>query len=399
MRLGIVYHTRFWQMPDGSIWEAEGSLARYVDSLAPYFDEIALCVPVCRPRGREGSPVRARNVRLAPLPDFEGPRQFYPRLPGVLRALAGVVREWDILHCRVPTPAAFPAFILARRRALPMFLLVVGDLRSLISFLPYRGAASLFYRAYIAFEEWGLRRMIRHSVTFTNGAALYAKHRSHGAAIVETRTTTINAKDIADRSDTCQGPTIRLLCVSRIHSRKGLRCLPAVLERLLKDGRDVRLDVIGPTGGRTSEEERAAIIAEAHRLGVTERLTFLGPMPLDILLPFYRHYDLFVLPTLAGEGIPRVLLEAMAAGLPVVTTGVDGIPSLVTHRVNGVLVPEPSAAPIAGAVSLLIDDPALRQRLIKNGYATAQAHTLETQARWMMDRLAAHTGLVLRGLA
>ena len=72
-------------------------------------------------------------------------------------------------------------------------------------------------------------------------------------------------------------------------------------------------------------------------------------MPLDRLLPLYRDYDVFVLPTLPGEGIPRVLLEAMAAGLPVVTTRVAGIPSLVTHEVNGLLVDEPTADAVADA--------------------------------------------------
>lgn len=398
MRLGILYHTPFCQAPDSSLWEAEGSFARYVDSLAPYFDQVSLCVPVRRADGIGGNRIRASNVHLAPLPHFEGPRQFYPNFPRVARALARLVKEWDILHCRVPTPAAFPAYTLARLRGLPTFLLVVGDLRGLAPSLPYRGIGRLAYRAYISFEEWALKRMIQGSLTFTNGAALYAKHRPHGPAVFETRTTTIDAQDIADRLDTCQGQTVRLLCVSRIDPRKGLRCLPAALAALRGEGRDVRLDIIGPAVGRTGEAERHAIKAEAVRLGVTEWFTFLGPMALDALLPVYRRYDLFVLPTLPGEGIPRVLLEAMAAGLPVVATDVAGISSLVTPGVNGLLIPQSSSRAVAEAVRALLDDPPLRQALIKNGYETARAHTLEHQARSMMERLAAHTGRPLRGL-
>jgi hypothetical protein len=56
LKLGIVYHMPFWRAADGTLREVEGSFARYVDSLAPYFDEIVLCVPVLRePRG-EGTP-------------------------------------------------------------------------------------------------------------------------------------------------------------------------------------------------------------------------------------------------------------------------------------------------------------------------------------------------------
>jgi hypothetical protein len=81
VKLGIVYHMPFWRAADGTLREIEGSFARYVDSLAPYFDEISLCVPVLsEPRG-EGTPIRATNVTLAPLPQFDGPVQFYPQLP------------------------------------------------------------------------------------------------------------------------------------------------------------------------------------------------------------------------------------------------------------------------------------------------------------------------------
>ena len=105
MKLGIVYHMPFWRAADGRLREVEGSFARYVDSLAPYFDEISLCVPVLAESRGEGTPIKATNVTLAPLPNFEGPVQFYPMLPRVILHLARWVRTIDVLHCRVPTPA------------------------------------------------------------------------------------------------------------------------------------------------------------------------------------------------------------------------------------------------------------------------------------------------------
>ena len=127
MTLGILYHMPFWQAADGSLWEAEGSFGRYVDSLAPYFDEIVLAVPVFDTPPASGSRLRAGNVRLAPLPYFPGPRQFYPMLP----AMHGPLRDWvtrcDVIHLRVPTPAAIFAFRQARRQGKPVFLLVVEE--------------------------------------------------------------------------------------------------------------------------------------------------------------------------------------------------------------------------------------------------------------------------------
>lgn len=110
----------------------------------------------------------------------------------------------------------------------------------------------------------------------------------------------------------------------------------------------------------------------------------------------YGRYDLFVLPTLPGEGIPRVLLEAMAAGLPIVTTRVAGIPGLVLHESNGLLVDEPSADTVAGAMARVIRDAALRRRLIANGYTTARSCTLEAQAARMMEMVSSGLHVALR---
>ena len=110
-----------------------------------------------------------------------------------------------------------------------------------------------------------------------------------------------------------------------------------------------------------------------------------GAVPLDRLMSRYGDYDLFVLPTQPGEGIPRVLLEAMANGLPVIATNVSGIGSLITNEVNGLLIEEASADTIAAAITRVVRDADLRRRLIQGGYATARAHTLEQQAAEMME--------------
>lgn len=396
MKLGIVYHMPFWRAADGTLREVEGSFARYVDSLAPYFDEISLCVPVlAEPRG-EGTPIRASNVTLAALPPFDGPVHFYPRLLRVLPRLWRWVRTIDALHCRIPSPAAIFAFVFARLASRPAFVLVVGDLHALLPTMPYRGMKRSLWRAYTAFEEANVQWMTDRSLAFGNGAALAAKHSRPGHQVLETTTTTINASDIATRSDTCTGPRVRLLTVSRIDPRKGLRVLPAVVHGLHARGLAMSVDIIGPVVGRPGEDERAAILSDAARLGVGADVRALGPVPLDRLLPMYRDYDIFVLPTLPGEGIPRVLLEAMTAGLPIVTTRVAGIPSLVTHGLNGWLVDVPGTEVLADAIARIVDDGALRRRLIANGYETARGFTLEAQAARMVSEVAARLRLTMK---
>jgi len=394
--LGIVYHMPFWRDADGTLREIEGSFARYVDSLAPYFDEISLCVPVLPAPAGGGTAVRASNVTLAPLPAFDGPVQFYPRLASVLPRLTRWVRAVDVVHCRVPTPAAVFAFAIARWFRRPAFLLVVGDLQALLPSMPYRGVKRILWRAYTAFEERNVQWMADRALTFANGPALAAKHTRSARTVFETRTTTIDERDIASRADTCAGPRIRALVVSRVDPRKGLRVLPAAVRRVVDAGVDLTLDVVGPLVGAPGEDERRAVVAAAEQFAVADRVSLVGAVPLEQLLPMYARYDLFVLPTRPGEGIPRVLLEAMSAGLPVVTTRTAGIPGLVQHEVNGLLVDEPSPEAVAQAMLIVVRDGALRSRLIANGYATARSHTLQAQAARMTTTVSSELRLALR---
>jgi glycosyltransferase involved in cell wall biosynthesis len=277
-------------------------------------------------------------------------------------------------------------------------VLIVGDLRALLPTMPYRGWKKAVWRGYTEFEERGMQWMADHALAFANGGALTDKHSRPGHAVVQTTTTTISAEDIATRADTCESRPVRILTVSRIDPRKGLRVLPEAMEQLAARGIDATIDIVGPSIGRPGDNEQRAIIADAAARHVESRVNVAGPVPLEQLLPLYRRYDVFVLPTLPGEGIPRVLLESMTSGMPVVTTRVSGIPSLITHEVNGLLMDGNSAAAVADAVARVVTDAPLRQRLIANGYETARGRTLEAQAAKMMAVVARELRVPMRAV-
>jgi glycosyltransferase involved in cell wall biosynthesis len=386
----------FWRDANGALREIEGSFARYVDALAPYFDEVIVCAPEAGAARTAGTAIRSSNVTWTALPAFDGPVHFYPQLPKILPRLGAFVRRIDVLHCRVPTPAASFAFAFARLLGRPAFVLVVGDLRALTPTLPYRGLKRLLWRGYVAFEELAIQAMANRSLTFANGAALAAKHARPGHPVVQTQTTTIEASDLRERPDVAERSRARLLTVSRIDPRKGLRVLPGVVAQLVERGLDATLDIVGPEVGAPGAAEADAIRREAEALGIADRVAFPGAVALEELLPMYARHDAFVLPTLPGEGVPRVLLEAMAAGLPVVATRVAGIPSLVTHEHNGLLVDQPDVPLLVDAIARIFTEDDLRRRVVAGGYATARANTLDAQASRMMADVSSALGLALR---
>lgn len=93
-----------------------------------------------------------------------------------------------------------------------------------------------------------------------------------------------------------------------------------------------------------------------------------------------RHIDLLVLAT-RYEELPSVLIEAMAAGLPVIASRVGGIPALVDHDVNGLLVPPGDPAALAAAISRVLAEPGTAARLAAAARQTAQRYTWPALAR------------------
>jgi glycosyltransferase involved in cell wall biosynthesis len=154
-----------------------------------------------------------------------------------------------------------------------------------------------------------------------------------------------------------------LLSVGRLVEKKGF---PVLIEacRLLKDkGYRFECQIIGGPG--PCAQQVASLI---HELGLEDTVALRPALTQEELRHVYQRATLFVLPCQIAEnddrdGIPNVLVEAMASGLPVVSTNISGIPELIEHGVDGLLTPQKDARAVADAVGRLLDAPALRREL------------------------------------
>ncbi len=156
--------------------------------------------------------------------------------------------------------------------------------------------------------------------------------------------------------------------VARLSDRKGMPFLLDALKLLKDEGRQFSCLIVGG-GGSSSEEKIALLKQKAETQGLTPRLVFTGlrgdiPEILSLI-------DYFVLPSL-DEGLGRSLVEAMAAGKPVVASRVGGIPEAVEDGKTGILVPPGDARALTEALSVMLDNPARAWEMGRRGRERAE---------------------------
>ena len=151
----------------------------------------------------------------------------------------------------------------------------------------------------------------------------------------------------------------RILSVGRLVAFKGFEQLIDTGAQLVERGIDFVCEIIGD--GPMREKLQARI----DKLQLSSRVVLLGALPHSAVFERLRRADIFALPSIvdpqgASDVFPTVILEAMAAALPVVSTELAGIPELVVHAETGLLAPSGDAARFADALEQLIRQPELR---------------------------------------
>ncbi len=224
--------------------------------------------------------------------------------------------------------------------------------------------------AYYQIDRWALSRMA-HVVAVSD--QLYQKLIDLGIP-ASRRSLIYNAIDTEQYDPRCSigearqrvglDPTRLLIgAVGRLTAVKGFDLLIRAADQLLAGGLDLEVLIVG------EGEERQALQTLIERLGRADRIRLLGHRT-DVR-DIYAAMDVCALSSLS-EGLPNVVLEAMALRVPVVATAVGSVPQLVTDGSNGLLVPPGSAAALAEALARLLGDAALRNRLREGGRQTVE---------------------------
>lgn len=172
------------------------------------------------------------------------------------------------------------------------------------------------------------------------------------------------------RADFSSAPPL-ILAVGRLIAKKGFADLIRACGLIAGRGKSFRCEIIGE--GPLENELHGLI----ERLNLQNRVALSGARPLHEVRQRLASTNVFALPSIIDsdggmDNLPTVIMEAMATGLPVVSTGIGGIPEMVVENETGFLVQPNDAAALAGAIEKVIDDRVLARRLGQAGYEHAQ---------------------------
>ncbi len=158
-----------------------------------------------------------------------------------------------------------------------------------------------------------------------------------------------------------KGPGFVVLCVARLAPAKGLEVLLSAMKVIIDRGAEARVVLVGD--GPLRERLRRC----ARDLGIADRVSLEGAVGQDDIGRYYAEADVFCLPSFA-EGVPVVLMEAMATGRAVVATRIAGVPELVEDGVSGLLVAPGNVDELAVALDRLASSPEEREKMGLSGH-------------------------------
>lgn len=379
-RVGVFSDLLYRRDADGL--STHQAFIRFVTSLPPRVDEVVLFGRVKPEPDRSHYALPTRGVRFVELPHYRS----VTSIGGQLRALRGArhallaeLDSLDVVWIFGPHPVALALARAAERRDTPV---VLGVRQDYPSYIRHRLPNMLWLWAVPVAHglEWRFRRMARHCPSVALGREL-ARAYDRGSPVLETGFPLITAGDLADTASAVDRPwsgQIELLSVGRVDAEKNPLLLADIAARLRERSSQWRLTVVGD--GPLLEPLRDRLETDGlHDVVALRGYIANGPA----LWSEYERAHAF-LHVSRTEGLPQVLAEAQAAGIPIVATAVGGVPGAIEHEQNGLLIPPGDARAAVEALERLRRDESLRAHLVAEGLRRAATETMEAQ----LDRVA-----------
>ena len=307
----------------------------------------------------------------------------WPRLRGELRAMVDAQGGgWDAVLVCGPHPLGQYLAGLCAARHIPVALVVRQNLVDQVRH-GYSGVQRTVGIAVAQLLENGFRRLARGRLVFPVGEEMARAYRPWSARVHPHLVSLLRAGQVAELAARPRDPEPEaLLFVGRLSPEKGLPLLIESVRRLHDAGRPVTVDIVG--SGRAEADLRAL----AERTGVGDAVRFRGYVAYGPeLLDRYARAAAVVVPSESGEGFPQVVIEAMAAGVPVVASRVGGMPDLLVDGRDALLVEPGNGNQLTAAIERVLTDHGLAERLSAAGRAFAARNTLEIHRARILDAL------------
>lgn len=368
MKLLVVSYKTCWPHADSpSGYATDGGFPFQMRALSELFDATTLLLPCLPANKRAGeSWLSGHHLAVQPIPplagaDFRRKLRFPFWLLRNLSAIWRAVRQADAVHAPIPGDIGTVGMLFALLMRKPLFVRHCGNWTRPVTLAEH-------------FWKW---LMIRYggnrNVFLATGGAIEPPAPDNPAVrwIFSTTLTQAELQHCAIERGPAPRHPPRLLLAARQIKEKGVGLVIASLPLLLAQWPGLQFDVVG------DGPDLAAFKQQAAALGVSANVVFHGRVNHEQVIALMQAADVFCFPSTASEGFPKAVLEALACGLPAITTRVSVLPFLIGQG-GGLLLDQASARAIADAVRACLADPARYRAMSAQAVATAQSYSLET---------------------
>lgn len=348
---------RFERTPDGSVWTSGQSPYTFWKRYLTAFERVNVVARVRETA--EANPAWRRVdgdcVSVVGVPYFIGPQQYLLKRGQVKAVLRRVARLEGAFILRVDSTIGSELAAYLRRDSIPYGVEVITDPYDIFAPGNIRHPLRPVFRRLFAYQ---LRKLCANAAAASYVTEHYLQRRypcrNYSTAVSDVMITPAALVDVPRSYDALQ-PPYRLVFVGSLQQPyKAADVLLEAMALCRQKGLDFRLTLVGE--GRYRPE----LEAQAGRLGIAEQVVFAGQLPgADAVRGVLDTADVFVLPS-RTEGLPRAVVEAMARGLPCISTTVGGIPELLPPED---LVPPNDAPALAERIMEVLAQPARMARM------------------------------------
>jgi glycosyltransferase involved in cell wall biosynthesis len=365
MKLAVVSHKVCWnsrQAPD--FYQTDGGFPFQIKAISELFDETRVVVPSENLRNDKGvSPLVGKSLSVCPLSIPKG-KDFRRKLDFPFWLLRNGWLIWreiknaDAVHAPIPGDIGTIGMLFALLLKKPLFVRYCGN------WFVRRTLAEAFWK-------WSMERFAggRNVMLATGGDS--SAPSSRNANIKWIFSTSLTKQEIAGAvaRRLSENSPLKLIIACRQEKGKGTDIVLESLAQIAERFPGATLDVIGDGDFLSELKKRAKI------LKLEDKTIFHGRVELKRVVELMKQAHVFCYPT-ESEGFPKVVLEALSCGLPVITTRVSVLPRLI-GKDCGILLDKPTAEHLTAAIKMICSDAVTYRRMSESAIAAAQEYSLE----------------------